>query len=209
MSALDIILALLFGFGFGWLLQRAGLTKYEKIVNVYRFTDLTVLKFMLAALISGMIFVRIFVDLGWMDMSLVNPTYILGNFIGGLLFGAGMAAAGLCPGTTVAGAGRGNLDYLIPGFLGFLTGAAIFGLTYPKFFPKISAQLKFGNIIIPEAFHVHPWLWIIFMALVMIFLLYVIERLDLRRADKLKGETPRSAESESSPSTTPTPAQAS
>lgn len=189
MSITDIISALVFGFAFGWLLQRAQLTRYEKIANAFRFTDQAVLKFMLAAIASGMIFVRLFMDFGWMDASLVNPTYITGNLLGGLLFGIGMAGAGLCPGTTVAGAGRGNLDYLIPGFLGFMTGGVLFGLTYPYFFPAISAQLKFGNITLPEVFDVNPWLFVLFMFLAIVLLLYVIEKLDLRRPDKLKGET--------------------
>jgi uncharacterized membrane protein YedE/YeeE len=195
MSIMDIIYALVFGFGFGWLLQRAQLTRYEKIVNAFRFTDQTVLKFMLSAIASGVIFVRLFVDFGWMDPSLINPTYITGNLVGGLIFGVGMAAAGLCPGTTVAGVGRGNLDYLVPGFLGFIAGGAIFGITYPYFFPTISAQLKFGNITIPEAFDVNPWLFVLFTFLAIVFLLYLIEKLDLRRLDKIKGETTRGKQS--------------
>ena len=206
MSVIDILLALLFGFGFGWILQRVGLTRYEKIVNAYRFTDQTVLKFMLSALASGMIFVRIFADLGWMDPSLVTPTYVWGNLVGGLLFGVGMAAAGLCPGTTVAGVGRGSLDYLIPGFLGFITGGAIFGITYPLFFPKLSAELKFGNITIPQSLDVQPWLFVICTALAMTFLLYLIERLDLRRADRTKGEPPAAPSNRSVSSTNVTAA---
>lgn len=206
MSLLDIVYALVFGFAFGWILQRAQLTHYEKIVNVYRFTDLTVLKFMLTAIASGVIFVRLFVDFGWMDPALVNPTYVTGNLLGGLLFGIGMAGAGLCPGTTVAGAGRGSLDYLIPGFLGFLVGGAIFGLTYPYFFPVISAQLKFGNITIPEALDVNPWLFVLFTFLAIVLLLYVIEKLDLRRLDKVKGETRRSADATTYTKTDATPA---
>ena len=189
MNLLIIVYALVFGFAFGWLLQRAQLTHYEKIVNVFRFTDLTVLKFMLAAIASGMIFVRLFVDFGWIDPILINPTYVTGNLVGGLLFGIGMAGAGLCPGTTVAGAGRGSFDYLIPGFLGFMTGAAVYGTTYPYFFPVISMQLEFGNITIPEALDVNPWLFVLFTFLAIVLLLYLIEKLDLRRRDKIKGET--------------------
>lgn len=206
MSILEIIYALVFGFGFGWLLQRAQLTRYEKIVNAFRFTDQTVLKFMLSSIASGVIFVQLFVDFGWMDPSLINPTYITGNLVGGLIFGVGMAAAGLCPGTTVAGVGRGNLDYLVPGFLGFIVGGALFGITYPMFFPAISAQLKFGNITIPEAFDVNPWLFVLFTFLAIVFLLYLIEKLDLRRLDKIKGETRQPRERATFTATETTPA---
>lgn len=198
----DIVSALVLGFLFGWLLQKAYLTHYEKIVNAFRFTDLAVLKFMLAALATGMVFVRLFIDLGWFDPALVNPTYIAGNLVGGAIFGIGMAAAGLCPGTTVAGAGRGNLDYLIPGFLGFLTGGALFGVTYPKFFPKLSGILKVGNVNLAEVLGVHPWALIFFFVEFTLLLFYLIERLDLRRADKLKGETGKPSASATAPAAT-------
>lgn len=189
MTFMNVLTALIFGFSFGWLLQRAQLTHYEKIANAFRFTDQQVLKFMLSSLASGVLFVRLFVDLGWMDPSLINPTYIVGNLVGGLIFGIGMAGVGICPGTVVAGAGRGNLDYLISGFLGMTVGAVIYGVAYPYFFPALSAPLSFGNITIPEALNVHPWLFAVATFLAIVLLLYVIERLDLRRADKLKGES--------------------
>ncbi len=37
------VLPIILGLGFGWSLQKAGLTKYHKIVNVFRFTDLAVI----------------------------------------------------------------------------------------------------------------------------------------------------------------------
>ena len=54
MSITQILIALALGTGFGFALQKAGLTQYHKIVNVFRFTDLAVLKFMLTALSVAM-----------------------------------------------------------------------------------------------------------------------------------------------------------
>ena len=54
MSVSQILIAGVLGIGFGFALQKAGLTQYHKIVNVFRFTDLAVLKFMLTALIVAM-----------------------------------------------------------------------------------------------------------------------------------------------------------
>ena len=48
------ILALLLGAAFGFSLNKAGLTRYNKIVNVFRLTDLSVLKFMMTALVVAM-----------------------------------------------------------------------------------------------------------------------------------------------------------
>jgi len=66
----DIVSALALGLAFGWFLNKAGLTHYARIVNVFRFRDLTVLPFMLVALLVG----RVLIDPG--DVILVElPTY--------------------------------------------------------------------------------------------------------------------------------------
>ncbi len=88
-------LALVFGVGFGISLQKAGLSKYHKIVNVFRFKDMAVMKFMMTALIVGMAGVFSLKGLGLLEMSKVNETYLVGNVVGGLIFGAGMAIGGL------------------------------------------------------------------------------------------------------------------
>ncbi|MGE5590695.1 MAG: YeeE/YedE thiosulfate transporter family protein [Bacillota bacterium] len=88
-------LALVFGMGFGLALQKAGLSKYHKIVNVFRFKDMAVMKFMMTALIVGMVGVFGLNELGLLEMSKVNETYVVGNVVGGLIFGVGMAIGGL------------------------------------------------------------------------------------------------------------------
>jgi len=89
-----ILITLVLGFVFGWTLDKAGLTKYSKIVNVYRFTDLSVLKYMMSAILVGMIGVWTLKGLGVVTLTGTVPTYIAGNLIGGVMFGVGMAAAG-------------------------------------------------------------------------------------------------------------------
>ena len=90
----NYIIALFLGVGFGFSLNKAGLTKYYKIVNVFRFTDMAVLKFMMTALAVSMTGLYIFRGLGWIAFPSVPPTYIVGNLIGGLIFGVGMALTG-------------------------------------------------------------------------------------------------------------------
>ncbi len=90
----DLALPLILGFGFGWALQKAGLTKYNKIVNVFRFTDLAVLKFMLTTLAVSMVGVFGLNSLGLVQLPTIPATYALGNLAGGLIFGVGMAGAG-------------------------------------------------------------------------------------------------------------------
>ena len=73
------------------------------------------------------------------------------------------------------GAGQGSIDYLIPGLLGFLTGAFIFGKTY-TFFTKISQIGNLGSITMPELFHVNQWLFIIFFVEMTLVLFYFFEK---------------------------------
>ena len=88
------ILAIVFGVFFGFSLNKAGLTKYHKIVNVFRFTDLAVLKFMMTALVIAMSGLYALHGLGLLTFPNVPGTYVLGNLMGGLLFGVGMALTG-------------------------------------------------------------------------------------------------------------------
>lgn len=177
----NFILALVLGVFFGFSLNKAGLTKYNKIVNVYRFTDMAVLKFMMTALVVSMSGLYTLRGLGLITFPNVPATYIVGNLVGGVIFGFGMALSGYCPGTAAAGAGEGKLDYLIPGLLGFLTGAVIYGMTYDKVFPMISALANYGNITMPDLWNLSPFLTILTFALISLLLFYMIERVGWQR----------------------------
>jgi uncharacterized membrane protein YedE/YeeE len=179
------ILALVLGVGFGFALNKAGLTRYHKIVNVFRLTDLAVLKFMMSGLVVAMVSLYALRGLGLVEFPAVPATYVAGNLIGGLIFGVGMAAAGFCPGTCAAGAGEGRLDYLIPGVLGFLAGAAIYGLIYPQVFPAIVAIGNYGNVVAAQLFNVSDWLLIGLFAVMAVLLFYLIDRAGLHRKEKL------------------------
>jgi uncharacterized membrane protein YedE/YeeE len=88
------VIALILGIGFGFSLNKAGLTKYRNIANQFRFTDMTILKFMMTAIAVAMIGVYVLRGLGWITFPTVPATYVVGNLIGGLIFGVGMALAG-------------------------------------------------------------------------------------------------------------------
>jgi len=95
MSVAEIVVALVLGIGFGFALQKAGLTQYHKIVNVFRFTDLAVLKFMMTALIVAMAGLFGLDALGLLALPVPPQTYIVGNLLGGLIFGIGMSGVGI------------------------------------------------------------------------------------------------------------------
>ena len=90
----NFIVALVLGVFFGFSLNKAGLTKYNKIVNVFRFTDMAVLQFMMTALVVSMSGLFALRGLGLITFPTIPATYIVGNTIGGLIFGVGMALTG-------------------------------------------------------------------------------------------------------------------
>jgi hypothetical protein len=75
------------------------------------------------------------------------------------------------------------LDYIVPGLLGFLTGAVIYGLTYQQVFPQISALANYGNAIIPELWNVSSFLFILLFALMALMLFYLIDRVGWQRKE--------------------------
>lgn len=89
-----LVIALVLGLLFGFALNKAGLTKYHKIVNVFRFTDMAVLQFMMTALVVAMIGLYGLRALGLLEFPNIPATYLVGNILGGLVFGVGMALTG-------------------------------------------------------------------------------------------------------------------
>lgn len=106
----------------------------------------------------------------------IAQTNVLGNLVGGLLTGVGMAAVGFCPGTVAAGAGEGRLDYLVAGGLGLYTGAIVFGLTYSAVYPTVANVGDLGPITMMQALHVDAWLVVVLFWELALLLFYAIER---------------------------------
>jgi len=181
-----VIAPLLIGFLFGFLLHKGGMTRYHKIVNVFRFTDLAVLKFMMSSLVVGMIGIYLLTDLHVVASMPITPTYIVGNLVGGLLFGVGMATAGVCAAPIAAGSGEGRLDYIIPGILGMLAGALAFGLSYNRVYPALSQIANSGPIVLPDVIGADHWLVIGLFTAITLVLFYTLERAIRVRFDKTR-----------------------
>lgn len=153
---------LLIGVAFGVVLQRSGLSRYDRIANLYRFRDLAVLKVLGSALVTAAIALEV-MRLAQVGVAPPIPsTYAWGNMLGGVVFGVGMALSGFCPGTVAAGAGEGRLDYLIPGLSGLFAGAVVYGLSYERVMPILARVAHAATL--PQVFHVDPWLAIVIFA---------------------------------------------
>jgi hypothetical protein len=97
------------GIGFGMVLERAGLGSATKLMGQFHLTDMAVFKVMFSAIVTAMLGLFWLSRLGAVDLSrvYVPETFVLPQLVGGLVFGAGMALAGLCPGTSCVAAATG------------------------------------------------------------------------------------------------------
>ncbi len=173
---IDLFKALALGFLFGWMLHKGGLTHYARIVGVYRFRDLGVLEFMLAALAVAAVGVQILVGLGMAAALPIPPTHLLANLVGGVVFGVGMATAGYCPGTIVAEVGEGRLDALFAGVAGLFVGALAFGAAQPYLMPLLAGVGSWGRVTFATLSGAHPALVAVVFAEVVAVVLLLLAR---------------------------------
>jgi hypothetical protein len=177
-KGLQLVLGLLMGIVFGFLLQKGGVTKYDVILGQLLLTDFTVVKIMLSAAVTGMIGIYFFKSLGLVKLQ-PKAGSIGMNVWGGLFFGTAFAILGYCPGTAVGAVGNGSLDALLGGLIGMLVGAGLFAAIYPKFSKAVVQKGYFGEITFPELLKVNPWIMVAIFSAVIILVLYILESLDL------------------------------
>tara|TARA_R110002049_G_scaffold4601_1_gene31629 strand:+ start:8336 stop:8947 length:612 start_codon:yes stop_codon:yes gene_type:complete len=122
--ARQLILGLVFGIAFGFLLQKGGVAKFHVLIGQLLLEDFTVVKVMLSAVIVGSIGIHTMHRLGFVDLH-IKPTRVAANVIGGLIFGAGFALSAYCPGTGAAALGQGNYD-AIAMIVGMIAGSYLF-----------------------------------------------------------------------------------
>ena len=129
---MNILLAILIGAAFGATLDRIGATSPNWIIRMLSLRNLHLMKTILLAIGTGSVLMFAGQMIGVVDvMHMSVKTAYVGVFIGGLMLGAGWAAAGYCPGTGVCAAASGRKDawFFIAGGL---LGAAAYMVTYPS-----------------------------------------------------------------------------
>jgi hypothetical protein len=174
----QLVIGLLIGVAFGFLLQKGGVTDYNVIIGQLLLTDFTVVKIMLAASITGMLGVHLLRSLGLVQLH-PKPGSIGASVIGGLIFGVGFAILGYCPGTVAGAVGQGALDALFGGVVGILIGAGVFAAFYPQLQKSVLSKGDFGEVTLPEVFKVNPWIIVIPVAVALTALLWWMERVGL------------------------------
>ncbi len=140
-----IILAIVIGGAFGFVLDRIGATNPKYAIKMLALTNLHLMKTILLAI--GVAAVAMFagqmaglIEVGHMSVK----TAYLGVFAGGLLLGTGWAVTGYCPGTGLSAAASGRKDALF--FIaGGLLGAAAYMVSYSWFKSTGMLDKMFGG----------------------------------------------------------------
>ncbi len=138
------ILILLVGFIFGAILQSAKLNKYNTISGMARLEDYTVAKAILVAIGVGAILLNIEIAMGLASFH-VKPLIFVGITLGGLIFGAGMAILGYCPGTMAVSLGEGSMDALV-GIVGGIFGGIAYTVAEPSIKGLMGPNLGNGTL---------------------------------------------------------------
>ncbi len=169
-----LLWGLLFGIIFGFLLQKGGVTKYDVIVGQLLLEDFTVVKVILTAIIVGMIGIHVMKSLGWIQLHPKSGSFGM-NVFGGLIFGAGFAVLGYCPGTIAGAVGNGYLDALVGGVIGILLGAGLFANVYPRLRNKILKKCFWGDVTFPKLLRVNDWVIVIPFVILLSAILWFME----------------------------------
>ena len=124
------IIILVLGFLFGAILQYANLNRYNVISGMATLENYAVAKAIATAIGVGAVLIALETGLGFATYHL-KPFLLGGIAIGGIIFGAGMAILGYCPGTLPVSLGEGSIDALL-GITGGLAGGVVYTLLLPS-----------------------------------------------------------------------------
>ena len=148
-------LGLITGVFFGFLLQKGRVLRFDKQIGAMLLKDMTLFKFMLSAILVGMVGIILLSNFEIITLS-HKPMNVGALLVGGALFGAGWAIMGFCPGTSIGALGEGRW-HAVFAIAGMVIGAAFYAELYPLFKSTVLAWKDFGKIGLPEALGISQW----------------------------------------------------
>lgn len=174
----QLVLGLCIGIGFGFCLQKGGVTQYDVIISQLLLTDFTVVKVMGTAVGVGMALFGISRHFGWVRAHIATRTYGTA-VIGGLIFGVGFGLLGLCPGTVAGAIGQGAMDALLGGMVGMVIGAAIFAAWYPSLKGGLMSRWPIRHATVGEMLGIPGWAATVVMVVLIACVMYALAYLGL------------------------------
>ncbi|GEJ56034.1 YeeE/YedE thiosulfate transporter family protein [Anaeromyxobacter diazotrophicus] len=155
---LGLLVGVALGFGFGFVLERAGFGRAQKLAAQFYGRDLTVFKVMLGALVTAMLGTVILGGLGALDYRALaeraaSETFVWPMLLGGLALGAGFVLSGYCPGTSHVAAASGKLDGVVT-VLGVIAGQVAYaGLEHQGWLARFHGSGARGHLFLYDLVH--------------------------------------------------------
>jgi len=177
-AANKLVAGVIFGLAFGFLLQKGGVGKFNILIGQLLLQDWTVVKVMLTAIIVGMIGVFTLHHFAKVNLH-IKPTRIGSNIIGGLLFGAGFALMGYCPGTAAAALGQGSWDALF-GMTGLVAGSWVFAELSAWTKRTVEKWGDLGKVLLPDLLHLPRGVVVVGLAVFLTAIIVILERFTTR-----------------------------
>jgi uncharacterized protein len=141
---IGLLFGVAIGIAFGFVLERAGFGRAQKLVGQFYGTDMTVLKVMFTAIATAMLGLVVLSGTGVLDLGAVQafyPTFLWPMVVGGGALGAGFVMAGYCPGTSIVATASGKLDGAAT-----VLGVGIGSLVYAEVEPFLRPFLRAGEL---------------------------------------------------------------
>jgi uncharacterized membrane protein YedE/YeeE len=141
--AIGLLIAVAIGFAFGFVLERVGFGRAQKLVGQFYGTDLSVLKVIFSGIVTAMLGTVILSGVGLLDLPAVAaryPTYLWPMVVGGFMLGVGFVVSGYCPGTSFVAMASGKLDGLAT-----IGGIVVGSLLYSELQAAIPALDRFHS----------------------------------------------------------------
>jgi uncharacterized protein len=183
----EMIAAVATGFGFGFVLERAGFGRADNLASIFYGRDFRVMRVMFTAIVTAMIGLY-FLDLvGVMPLGNVGllPTYLAPQLAGGLLLGVGFIVGGYCPGTSLVAVTGGKIDAMI--FVaGIITGSAVFTVGYDTV-AAFHQSPGWGRVLLHEQFHVSSGVMVLVVALFAAGAFWAVGRIEALVNRSLRG----------------------
>jgi hypothetical protein len=166
-----VLVGLLMGVVFGVALEKGRVFEPGIIVGQFQLRNFTMLKMFLSAAATTLVVVGVLHVLGIVALhpkAALYPAVI----VGGLVFGAGMAVSGACPGTALAQIGAGYRDAW-----GVLAGGVLGAMAYGYAEPTMSGWSSGpGKITLASVFGLPFWTLALCVAVLLIVGLVAFEQ---------------------------------
>ncbi|MCA9668658.1 MAG: YeeE/YedE family protein [Myxococcales bacterium] len=178
---LGLLVALLLGFGFGFVLERAGFGRADKLAAQFYGSDMRVFKVMFSAIVTAMLGVMIAHGAGVIDLrplaeQTASFTWLWPMALGGFLLGVGFIISGYCPGTSVVAAASGSIDGMFT-IGGVVIGSVLFAEAWPLVgdFYKSS---ELGHLFLYDVFSIPAPVLALLVALMAVGMFIGAEKLE-------------------------------